>query len=104
MRTTALARDMVPVQEFRKDLASWIERVEQSGGPVIVTQRGRAAAALVSPDALDELEERRELIARVLAGLDDLEHGRLHEDEDVWADVEAVIQAAENDGAGSVDR
>lgn len=103
MRRAALARDLVPVHEFRKDLATWFRRVEEDGGPVIVTQHGKAAVALVSPDALDELEVRRELIERVLRGLDDLEHGRVHEDAEVWAEVDGVIQVAEQKHADPVE-
>lgn len=95
MKRPAIARDLVPVNEFRANMASWLHQLEESGRPVVLTQRGRAAAVLVEPAVLDEIEEAREIIKRVLLGLEDVEQGALHEDESVWADVEEVIALAE---------
>lgn len=98
MKRTALARDLVPANEFRANMATWMHQLEESGRPVVITQRGRAAAVLVDPAMLDELEGSRELVQRVLKGLEDVELGALHDDDDVWAEVEAVIGRAEGSG------
>lgn len=104
MKRTALARDLVPANEFRANMATWMQQVEGSGRPVVITQRGRAAAVLVDPSMLDELEDGRELLKRVLRGLEDVERGALHDDADVWAEVEALIVQTEGSArAPSVD-
>jgi prevent-host-death family protein len=77
MKSPRLSDDLVPVQELRSQLARFIGRVAETGRPVVITQRGRAAAALVSPAMLDELEAERELIRRTLRGLRDLAAGRV---------------------------
>ena len=94
MKRPALAKDLVPVHEFRANLARWMDQLEQTGRPVVITQRGRAAAVLVDPTMLDEIDDAREVVARVLRGLEDVAEGRVHEDEEVWADVDAVIARA----------
>jgi prevent-host-death family protein len=91
MKRPAIARDLVPVNEFRANMASWMQHLEESGRPVVLTQRGRAAAVLVDPGMLDEMEEARDTVRRVLTGLEEVERGELHEDEDVWNAVEDVI-------------
>jgi len=83
MKSPRLLDDLVPVQDLRSQLAHYIERVEETGRPVVITQRGRAAAALVSPAMLDELEADRELVRRTLRGLRDLKAGRIDDAESV---------------------
>ncbi len=103
MKYPAISRDLVPVHEFRSNLAEWLRRVDDTGRPVVVTQRGKAAAVLMHPAVLDELEEEKELVRKVLRGLRDVEEGALVDDDEVWDDVERVIAAAEKTGAGEVD-
>ena len=91
MRHPAIAQDLVPVNEFRANMAAWLERLDETGRPVVLTQRGRAAAVLVQPEALDELHEGREVLRKVLQGLRDGAEGRVHEDADVWREVDALF-------------
>lgn len=95
MKRPAL-REVVPVTDFRADLARWIRRIEKTGRPVILTQQGKAAAVLVTPNALDELEEERELVRKVLRGLTEVRAGKLVADEDVWKEAERTIARSEN--------
>lgn len=92
MRRPLLSEDLVPVNEFRSNLAEWLKKVEATQRPVVVTQRGRSAAVLVSPSMLDEVEEERALLQVALRGLQESEAGELVEDDDVWADVDSLIQ------------
>lgn len=104
MKRPALATDLVPVNEFRANMASWMHHLEACGRPVVLTQRGRAAAMLVDPATFDELEEARDLVKRVLTGLEEAERGSVHDDADVWAEVEQVLVGAEERaGARSVE-
>jgi antitoxin YefM len=91
MRRPALAQDLVSVKEFRANMAKWLDHLGETGRPVVVTQRGRAAAVVVEPSALDEIEEGRTVIRKVLQGLRDAADGRVHEDEDVWAEVDSLL-------------
>lgn len=64
-------KNIVPVSDLQKQAASILNEVRTSNEPVIITQRGRAAAVLVSAERfariekdlalLDELELRREI-------------------------------------------
>lgn len=104
IRRPAYATDLVPVNEFRANMASWMHRMEESGRPVVLTQRGRAAAMLVDPATFDEFEEARDLVKRVLTALEEAERGAVHDDADVWAELEQVIASAEERvGARSVE-
>jgi prevent-host-death family protein len=57
---------IVPISELRQDAAGIIKRVIASNEPVIITQRGRAAAVLVSAEAFERTQYENEVL-RVLA-------------------------------------
>jgi PHD/YefM family antitoxin component YafN of YafNO toxin-antitoxin module len=50
MRAIRIPEDFVPVDRFEKESIHWVEWIEASGRPVVVTRRGRAVAVLVGPD------------------------------------------------------
>ena len=50
MRGIRVPEDFVPVARFEKESSHWVEWVEVSARPVVVTRRGLAVAVLVAPD------------------------------------------------------
>ena len=96
MKRPALAEDLVPVHEFRSNMATYLKRVAESGRPVVLTQRGRAAAVLVDPEVLDELEESREVVRKVMRGLDDGVAGRTVSSDDLFDELESLIAQQES--------
>lgn len=101
MKQARLATDLVPVNEFRANLATWLDQPRTTGRPVVLTQRGKAAAVLVSPAMLDELEERRAVVAEVVEGLSQVAAGEVVDDAEVWAEVEARLSRLRSAQAGS---
>jgi prevent-host-death family protein len=95
MKRPALKEDLVPVADFRTNLAKYLDQVADGGRPVVVTSRGRAAGVLVSPETLDEIEAERELVQKVLAGLRDVAAGDLVDEDEVWAELDGILDAAE---------
>ncbi len=94
MKQPSLAQDLVPINEFRSNLKSWLERVEE-GRSVVVTQRGKAAAVVVSPESLDEAEEERSFMRAVVRGLRDVEAGEVLADDEVWGELEQLMSSTE---------
>ena len=99
----SLSKDLVPVKEFRANLASWFRKTGETGRPVVVTQHGKAAAVVVSPEAMDELVEQRDFMRAVVRGLRSIDEGNVIEDEAVWAEVDQIILDAESCREGSVE-
>jgi prevent-host-death family protein len=102
MKRPAL-REVIPVTDFRADLARWIRHIEKTRRPVVLTQQGKAAAVLVSPDVLDEIDEEREVVRKVLRGLTEIRAGKLVADEDVWKDAERTLARSERRRANPVE-
>ena len=40
--------DIIPVRDLRQETAAVLKRVQSSGQPVVITQRGRTAAVMLS--------------------------------------------------------
>jgi len=73
-----VSENFVPVSEFKARAADWLRRVADTGAPVIVTQNGRPAGVLLSPQAFDDLTEQKRFVTAVKEGLGDVEAGRVH--------------------------
>ena len=84
----------VPVKELRAELAEVLSEVADRREHVIVTRRGRPAAAIVPIDEYEGLEETAEILSDPAAvraiqrGLADLRAGRTASLDDVKADLE----------------
>jgi prevent-host-death family protein len=78
---TRVVAKTVPVREFRRNLSQLLSDVADRRDHVLVSRRGRPAAALVPVDEYEALEETAELLsdpdalAALEAGLAELERG-----------------------------
>ncbi len=63
-------KNIIPVSDLQRQAAAILKEVNSSSEPVIITQRGRAAAVILSAKRYSEIEDD-------LALLDDLELHRL---------------------------
>ena len=91
MKHFQLSKDVMPVAEFKAQLARVFESMRRSNRPVVITQNGRPAAVLVSPEEYDRLQERERFITAVRQGLEDADSGRLVSDEELERDLEAEL-------------
>lgn len=93
MYTPDMAKTM-PVKELRAELAEVLDQVADRREHVIVTRRGRPAAAIVPIDEYEDLEETAEIMSDPAAlkairrGLADLKAGRTATMEQVKADLD----------------
>lgn len=77
MKPLRVSENVVPISELKAQAAEWVRRLGEEGRPLVVTQNGRPAAVLLSPQAYDELTERARFVASVEAGLADDAAGRV---------------------------
>jgi len=76
-----VSEDIVPLGEFRTHTARVLGRLREGRRAVVITQNGRPAAVLVTPEEYDRLQEHGRFVAAVAEGLADAEAGRLVDDE-----------------------
>ena len=67
---------IVPISDLRQDAAAVLKRLSTSREPVIITQRGRAAAVLLSVDTYEQSEEEREILRALARGDREIQAGK----------------------------
>ncbi len=81
MKTINTAEDIVPLADFKARTSEFFRRLKEGRRPLIITQNGKPAAVVITPEDFDRLQERERFVEAVSSGLEDSEAGRLVEDE-----------------------
>lgn len=88
-----VAEDIVPIGELKAHLSEKIRALRSNHRPLVVTQNGKAAAVLLSPEDFDQLTTQARFVAAVQGGLGDLAAGRVVIDEDLGRRLDARFGA-----------
>jgi prevent-host-death family protein len=81
----------VSVAELGKNPAGVVRRLRQSKRPVVVTERGRAQAVLLSVEAYERGERERDILRELARGEREIAAGRAFSLEKVLADASKVL-------------
>jgi prevent-host-death family protein len=83
---------IVPISDLRDDAANVLDRLKKSREPVVITQRGRAAAVLVSVEEYERSEHEREILRLLVQGDKEVAAGKGHALEDVFKDADRILK------------
>jgi prevent-host-death family protein len=83
--------DIVPVTDLRQDAAKVLDRVKGSKEPLIVTQRGRAAAVMLSMERYEAQEREHEILRRIARGEQEIAEGKGHGLREVMKDADRTL-------------
>ncbi len=79
---------IVPVSDLRQDAAAVLKKVRNSREPLIITQRGRATAVLLSVEEYEREHSERQLLRMLARGEKEITAG-------VGFDLDAVLGEAD---------
>jgi prevent-host-death family protein len=82
---------IIPITDLRQDAATVLRRVRDSKEPVVITQRGRAAAVMMSAEAYERAEHDRELLRLLARGEKEIAAGKGHSLDAVLAEADALL-------------
>ena len=82
---------IVPVSDLRDDAANILDRLKKSREPVVITQRGRAAAVLLSIEEYERSEHEREILRLLAQGDKEVAAGKGHDLEDVLHEADEIL-------------
>jgi prevent-host-death family protein len=88
-----VSEDIVPIAEFKAHLSERVRDLNTHGRPLVITQNGRPAAVLLTPDAFDRLTRQARFVDAVQEGLDDVDAGRVLSDDELGAHLDARFGA-----------
>jgi prevent-host-death family protein len=82
---------IIPISDLRQDTAGIIKRVVASDEPVVITQRGRASAVLVSAEAYERVQHENEILRVLARGDAEIAAGLGRDAEDVMTEARALL-------------
>ena len=87
MKPVQIAEDIVPLADFKAQASRLFRQLRREQRPVIITQNGKPAAVLITPEEFDRMQERERFLDAVREGLADSEAGRLIDDSELDAEL-----------------
>ena len=87
--------NIIPITALRQDAATVLKQVSNSDDPFVITQRGRAAAVLLSAEAYRRAESERQILRLLARGEKEIAEGRGIDLDTVLAEADALLKADE---------
>jgi prevent-host-death family protein len=87
----AKAPRIIPISDLRQNASDVIRQVSSSREPVFITQRGRAAAVVVSMEYYERSQHEREILRLLALGEKEIEKGVGHDLEDVLKEANRLL-------------
>lgn len=81
--------NLVPITDLRQDATAVLKKLSASRDPVIITQRGRAAAVLMSVAAYERSQSELDILRLLAKGEKEIRLGKGHS-------LEAILKEADD--------
>ena len=83
--------NIIPVSDLRQDAAKVLKKLRNIKEPLIITQRGRAAAVMQSVETFEQSEHHKELLHLLAKGEREIEIGEGYDLDDVLAEADSLL-------------
>ncbi len=83
--------EIIPITDLRQDAASALKLVKSSRQPVVITQRGRPAAVLLSMEVFERSEHERQLLHLLARGEQEIAAGKGFDLDVVLAEADGLL-------------
>jgi prevent-host-death family protein len=84
--------NIIPITDLRQDASAVLKRVGASQEPIVITQRGRAAAIIVSMETYQKTQTDMEILRLLACGEKEIESGKGFSLADVLAEADALLK------------
>jgi prevent-host-death family protein len=74
--TVKFSEDVVPLGDLKVNPGRVVRRVDETGRPVLLTSHGRGVAVVQGLSQFEAVQEERDFMRAVVAGLADIDAGR----------------------------
>jgi prevent-host-death family protein len=93
VKSLHISEDILAIGEVKAQLSRVLRQLHETQRPIVVTQNGRPAAVLITPDDFDRLRELDQFLDAVHEGLADSEAGRVIDDASLTAELDAALDS-----------
>jgi prevent-host-death family protein len=83
--------NIIPVSDLRQNAAKVLRQLRNIKVPLVVTQRGRAAAVLISVEAYEKSEHEKEILRLLAKGDREIEMGEGYDLDTVLAEADSFL-------------
>ncbi len=87
MKKISISKDIVPVGIFKAGIAKYLKELNSGGKKLIITQNGKPAAVLISPEEFDDLQDSKYFIDSLLRGISNSEEGNVYTTEQLRSEI-----------------
>jgi prevent-host-death family protein len=88
MKNLQISEDIFPIGEFKTHASRVIRRLHTTKRPFVITQNGKPAAVLLTPEEFDRLNEHAQFLDAVDEGLRDSAAGRVTDDTELTRELD----------------
>jgi prevent-host-death family protein len=86
------APKIIPISDLRQNASDIIKSVASSREPVFITQRGRAAAVMVSMENYEHAQHENEILRLLARGEKEIEAGIGYELDEVLKEADKILR------------
>jgi prevent-host-death family protein len=83
--------EIIPISDLRQDASSVLKRIKASKRPLVITQRGRAAAVMISIEEYDRAESERQILRLLARGDREIAEAEGFDLETVLAEADELL-------------
>lgn len=88
------APKIIPISDLRQNASDVVRGVSSSREPVFITQRGRAAAVMISMQVYEESQHEIDILRLLARGEKEIEAGIGHEFQDVLKEADRLLESS----------
>ncbi len=92
----AKAPKIIPISDLRQNASDVVKGVSASREPVFITQRGRAAAVMVSMQAYEQSQHELDILRLLARGEKEIEAGVGYELEGVLKEADHIFESSQS--------
>jgi len=87
---------IIPISDLRQNASEVVKNVLSSREPVFITQRGRAAAVMVSMEVYEKTQHELDILHLLARGEKEIAAGTGHELDDVLKEADLYLKDAKD--------
>jgi len=84
---------IIPISDLRQNASDVVKNIISSRDPVFITQRGRAAAVMVSMEVYEKTQHELDILHLLAGGEKEIAAGTGHELDDVLKEADLYLEA-----------
>jgi len=83
---------IIPISDLRQNASDVVKQVASSREPVFITQRGRAAAVVVSMESYERSQHEREILRLLALGEKEIQAGTGYSLDEVLKEADRLLE------------